>query len=137
MQVNTTSPGAPEPTLAARARELLPDLNLTERLELLGVMDPDDMRTSLAWLAGTAPAMFDAALVRDRNLVERLTTRLAEDEDDEDEPYCYQCGASVGIFYGHGDGWYHFRGEGTTESPVELYAADHAPEVAWRPAGAR
>ena len=128
-----------EGQLAQRVGELLPDLNLTERLELLGVMDPDDMRASLAWLAGYAPAVFDAALVRDRALAERLTTRLAEDEDqaDEDEPYCNTCGSPVGIFYGHGDGWHHFRGEGTADSPVELFDAGHAPEVAWRPAGAR
>jgi hypothetical protein len=57
--------------------------------------------------------------------------------DDEDEPYCYTCGSLVGIFCGHGDGWHHWRGRGTPESPVELYDASHAPEVAWRPAGTR
>lgn len=57
--------------------------------------------------------------------------------DDGDEPYCYTCGSPVGIFYGHGDGWHHWRGQGTADSPVELYDAGHAPEVAWRPAGAR
>jgi len=57
--------------------------------------------------------------------------------DDEDKPYCYTCGSPVGIFHGHGDGWHHWRGKGTADSPVELYDAGHAPEVAWRPAGAR
>jgi hypothetical protein len=57
--------------------------------------------------------------------------------DDEPEPYCHTCGSRVGIFIGHGDGWHHWRGRGTADSPVELYDAGHAPEVAWRPAGAR
>ncbi|MGH3225580.1 MAG: hypothetical protein ACRDPY_44035 [Streptosporangiaceae bacterium] len=60
-----------------------------------------------------------------------------DDKDHEDEPYCYTCGLPVGIFQGHGDGWHHWRGKGTAENPVELYDAGHAPEVAWRPAGAR
>lgn len=54
------------------------------------------------------------------------------DELDGLEPYCFRCGATAGIFPGHGDSWRHFRGEGTLASPVELYDADHAPEVAWR-----
>jgi hypothetical protein len=66
--------------------------------------------------------------------------QAAEDDedqaDDEDEPYCYTCAAPVGHFLGHGDGWHHWRGQGTVESPVELVDAGHAPEVAWRPAGA-
>jgi hypothetical protein len=68
--------GQYEEQLAARAAELLPGARTAERLELLGVMDPDDMRTSLAWLASHAPQMFDFALVRDRALVERLRERL-------------------------------------------------------------
>ena len=54
----------------------------------------------------------------------------ADDEPDDDEPYCYTCGSPVGIFHGHGDGWHHWRGKGTADSPVELYDAGHAPEVA-------
>jgi hypothetical protein len=59
------------------------------------------------------------------------------DELDDLEPYCAGCGVDVGIFIGHGDTWLHYTGEGTVESPVELYDAGHAPEVDWRPAGAR
>ena len=124
--------------LAARAAELLPGLGLDERLELLGAMDPDDMHSSLAWLAGAFPQMFDFALVRDRELVARLEGRLDEDQDDgldEEETYCSTCGAAVGIFIGHGDAWLHYTGEGTVASPVELYDAGHAAEPAWRPAG--
>ena len=126
-----------EDQLADRAAELLPDLNLEQRLELLGVMDPDDMRTSLAWLAGAFPQAFDGALVRDRELAARLQDRLGEDQAAEPEPYCVTCGAATGIFIGHGDAWLHYTGQGTVASPVELYDAGHAPDVAWRPAGAR
>jgi len=56
------------------------------------------------------------------------------DDDPNTDPCCCTCGAPVGIFHGHGDGWH---GEATIESPVELYDAGHEPEVAWRPAGAR
>ena len=61
----------------------------------------------------------------------------ARDDEDDFEPYCSTCGATVGIFIGHDDAWLHYTGEGTTASPVELYDAGHAPEVAWRPAGAQ
>ncbi len=121
-----------EDQLAGCVRELLPGLELTERLELLGVMDPDDMRASLAWLAGAFPQVFDFALVRDRELVTRLEDRLGEDPAGEGEPYCATCGAAAGIFIGHGDAWLHYAGEGTVASPVELYDAGHAPDVAWR-----
>jgi hypothetical protein len=124
-------PPTHEGQLAERAAELLPGIGLEERLELLGAMDPDDMRTSLAWLASHSPQLFDFALVRDRAMVERLQARLDEDQDDE-EPYCGTCGASVGIFHGHGDAWLHYTGEGTAASPVELFDAGHEAAVAWR-----
>ena len=111
-------------------------MDTAQRLELLGVMDPDDMRSSLAWLISHAPQMFDFALVRDRAMVERLEARLDEDQDDE-EPYCLTCGATVGIFHGRGDAWLHYTGEGTVANPVELFDAGHEPVIAWRPAGAR
>ncbi len=55
-------------------------------------------------------------------------------EDDEDEAYCSVCGAPCGIFRGHGDGWHHFRDDGTAAAPVVLYDPGHTPAVAWRPA---
>ena len=67
-----------EGQLAARVADVLPDTDTAERLELLGVMDPDDMRTSLAWLVSHAPKLFDFAFVRDLAMVERLMARLNE-----------------------------------------------------------
>lgn len=75
----TLRPGAAyEAQLAARTAELLPDLTLTGQLELVVAMTPDDMSTTLAWLASYAPAVFDAGLVRDRALVARLKERIGE-----------------------------------------------------------
>jgi hypothetical protein len=118
--------------LAARASELLPGIGTDERLELLGVMDPDDMRTSLAWLAAMYPQVFDFTLVRDRQLTERLQDRLDQADDDCPQAYCSACGADIGIFIGHGEAWIHYCGEGTVASPVELLDAGHEPAVAWR-----
>jgi len=67
-------------------------------------------------------------------LAERLQDRLDHQHDDDPEPYCSTCGASVGIFIGHGDAWLHYTGEGTVASPVELFDAGHAPVIAWREA---
>jgi hypothetical protein len=129
--MNVPAAATYEGQLALRATELMPHVDLDERLELLGVMEPDDMRGSLAFLAGLFPQMFDFSLVRDRALVDRLYARLDETRDDGD-PYCTVCSGSVGIFHGHGDGWHHYRGEGTAASPVELFDAGHVPVVAWR-----
>jgi hypothetical protein len=106
---------------------------LAERMELLGSMDPADMGTVLAFVAGHAPDVFDAAVG------ELLDTGDDEDEDldDDEEPYCETCGAAAGIFIGHGENWIHYRGEGTAASPVEMFDAGHEPVIAWRPAVAR
>jgi hypothetical protein len=129
-----------EAQLTARAAELLGELGTDGRLELLAVMDADDMRTSLAFILSRYPQVFDFALVRDRALVDRLSARLDEDQDDDEdlEPYCFECGASIGIFHGQQDkGWQHYRGEGTAASRVEIYDAGHAPVRSWSPAGER
>lgn len=121
-----------EAQLAERAAEQLPDVTADERLELLGVMDPDDLRTSLAFIISQSPQMFDFALARDSKLVERLQDRLDHQYDDDPEPYCSACGANIGIFIVHGDAWLHYAGEGTAASPVELFDAGHEPVIAWR-----
>ena len=133
-----SEPGASTATyeaqLAGRVGELLPGLHPEERLDLLGAMDRNDLNTSLAWIAALYPQVFDFAIVRDRTLASRLTARLAGDQDEDEEkaePSCRTCGAAVGIFLGHGEGWHHFRGQGTAASPVELYDAGHEAVPAW------
>ena len=107
-------------------------------------------RNAAAVLADYRAALASAPLIKPpgREWMCRLADALAtvldglagtddDDQDEEDEAYCTVCGVPVGIFHGHGDGWHHYRGNRTAGSPVELYDAGHAPEVAWRPAGAR
>ena len=127
-------PGAEtyEGQLAERCAELLPGIGTEERLELLGAMDEDDMRASLAFIVSLYPQVFDFALVRDEAMTVRLLDRLDEDQVDEVEPFCQTCRGLIGIFISHGDAWLHFRGEGTAASPVELFDAGHEPAVAWR-----
>jgi hypothetical protein len=105
-----------------------------------------DYRTALASAPlGSPPGR--EWMLRLADVLEALLAALGpDDEDDEDdrdqddeddfEPYCSTCGATVGIFIGHGDAWLHYTGEGTVANPVELFDAGHAPVVAWRPAGA-
>jgi hypothetical protein len=120
--------------LAEHVAELLPDIGTPERLDLLGVMESDDLRTSLAFIASMYPQVFDFALVRDRKMAERLVSRLEEDRLD---PYCTVCGAILAHFHGHSDKWVHYTGEGTIESPVKILDAGHEPVIEWREAGAR
>jgi len=74
--------GTHDGQFAQRVAELILGIGTDERLELLGVMDPDDVRSSLAF------EEFDFALVRDSALLERLSARLdGEQDNDEDEPH--------------------------------------------------
>jgi hypothetical protein len=104
-----------------------------------------DYRAALASAPVTSPPGREWML-RLASVLEDLLGVLGGPDDDEDEdqadeddlePYCYTCGADIGIFHGHGPAWLHYTGEGTAASPVELYDAGHAPVVAWAPAGAR
>jgi hypothetical protein len=100
-----------------------------------------DYKTALASAPLTSPPGREW-MVRLASVLEDLLDVLGDedqaDEDDEDlEPYCYTCGANIGIFTGRGGDWLHYTGEGTVDSPVELYDPGHPAEVAWCPAGAR
>lgn len=64
-------------------------------------------------------------------LLERRGLADEDDSDDDLEPYCGTCEATIGIFHGH-TGWQHFRGSGTVEAPNELFDAGHEIAVAWR-----
>jgi hypothetical protein len=94
-------------------------------------------------LADTLGMLLDGLAVEDAPqghegaAVHGLSCGCPDCDNDEDEPFCWTCGARVGIFIGHGEAWLHYRGEGTAADPVELYDAGHVPDVGWRPAGAR
>lgn len=102
------------------------DLTLAEASALAG-----RLTTLVHQGAGAGPEGGEGA--RDHG----LSCGCPDCDNDEAEPYCTECGGDVGIFIAHGDAWLHYRGEGTAADPVELFDAGHAPEVAWRPAGAR
>jgi hypothetical protein len=69
--------------------------------------------------------------------VHGLSCGCPDCDNDEDQPFCWTCGADVGIFIGRGDAWLHYRGGGTVADPIELFDAGHPADVGWRPAGAR
>lgn len=52
------------------------------------------------------------------------------DNEEYGEPFCFTCNGTIGIFIGH-EGWHHFRGNGTEQSPNVLFDAGHEPVVAW------
>ncbi|MBV9381764.1 MAG: hypothetical protein JOY82_19025 [Streptosporangiaceae bacterium] len=95
------------------------------RLDRLAGLGPEDKTAGLVWLAVHSPAVCDAML----GALEQEDEELACQEP---EPYCAACGADVGIFLRSGLDWRHFRGNGTTGSPIELFNAGHAPAIAWR-----
>ena len=106
---------------------------IRERLDRLRAIAPDQVEAGLAWLAGYHPVVFDAVL----DAAETWDDGGDLADEDDLEPYCTEpgCGASVGIFLGHGKDWRHFRGEGTVASKIELYEADHTASVGWRRSG--
>jgi hypothetical protein len=101
-----------------------------QRLDQLDTLDPDQLAAGRAWLAGYSPVTFDAALDAARTLENDGINR----NEDDSEPYCTKCGATIGIFLRYGNAWRHFRGDVTAASKAEPYEADHVPVVGWRPA---
>jgi hypothetical protein len=117
-------PASPAPPPAA-GKAPAPWPQPRDRLDRLAGLGPDDKTAGLAWLAVHHPAVCDAML----GALEEDDAELARSEP---EPYCAACGADVGIFVRSGLDWRHFRGNGTTASPFELFDAGHAPMIAWR-----
>lgn len=79
-------------------------------------------------------------VLRLASVLEGLLEALDDQDCDDDEfdglePYCAECGAWVGMFYGM-DGWRHFRGDPAPGGRRQLFHAGHEAEVAWcRPPG--
>jgi hypothetical protein len=100
------------------------------RLTRLSTLDPDRLSQALTFLAGYSPSTFDAAL----DATEPCPDDNTPDPALDPEPYCTICGADVGIFLRFGLDWRHYRGDGTTTGPIELFDPGHTSTIAWRPA---
>src|SRR2546423_707318 len=102
-----------------------------------------DYRAALASAPLTAPPGREWMFRLADALGSVLDDQADEDQDDQaddldDETYfCSTCGGTISIFIGHGDGWQHYRGQGTAASPVELYDAGHEATFAVVAGGAR
>jgi hypothetical protein len=100
-----------------------------QRLIRLATLDSARMTDALTWLSGYSPSTFDATLNATEPCTDDDTPDLAEDP----EPFCTVCGANLGIFLRFGLDWRHYRSDGTTAGPIELFDPGHAPVIAWRP----
>ena len=66
--------------------------------------------------------------------IDRIAGGGADDQENDDDQAddhwrdynytCSTCGALIGMFIDR-QGWQHYRGDGTTASPVEIYDAGH------------
>ena len=97
------------------------DAEAHKRLSRLATLDPDRMTMALTRLAGYSPAVFDATL----DATEPCTADDVPDPEDDPEPFCAVCGASVGIFLRFGLDWRHYRGDGTTVGLIRVPPAAH------------
>jgi hypothetical protein len=104
-----------------------------DRLDRLAGIDPEHKEMALMFLSGYAPGIFDDVLDATEPITPEPVTgySLADDA----EPYCITCGASTGVFPTLGDGWRHYRGNGST-AKAEPYDAGHPAVIGWRAAAA-
>jgi hypothetical protein len=104
-----------------------------DRLGRLASIDPEHKEMALMFLSGYAPSVFDDVLDATEPVTPEPVTgySLADDA----EPYCTACGASAGVFPTLGDGWRHYRGDGST-AKAEPYDAGHPAIIGWRAAAA-
>jgi len=105
----------------------IPEISQLDRIGRLADLGPEDTIAGLLWLAMNFPAVCDAMLDK--------TESDAVDDDDpcqEPEPFCAECGASIGIFLRDGTDWRHYLGDVTTTGQLEVFDPGHDPVVAWR-----
>jgi hypothetical protein len=107
---------------AAPASHLITD---EDRMERIGQLTTKQLTDALLFLAGYAPATFDA--------IAEAVEPCAGDGADDPAPYCATCGGDIGIFLKFGLAWRHYIG--TDLSDIELVDPGHAPAVAWRTPG--
>jgi hypothetical protein len=78
------------------------------------------------WLAGQ-DVQTAAAIA---GWITRSLGELADTSDDGREPYCSECGAWIGMFFGLA-GWQHFRGDPAPGGKRQLFGTEHAAVPAW------
>jgi hypothetical protein len=91
-------------------------------MEVLGQLPPSQQTDALLWLAGYAPAVFDA--------VTDAIQPCCGDGSDDPAPFCAQCGADISVFLKFGLDWRHYKA--STLDDIELFDPGHAPVLAWR-----
>jgi len=96
-----------------------------DRMERIGQLTAKQQTDALLWLAGYAPAVFDA--------VAEAVEPCAGDGSEDPAPYCATCGSDIGIFLKFGLAWRHYAG--TDLSVIELIDPGHLPVLAWRTPG--
>jgi hypothetical protein len=97
-----------------------------DRMDRLATLDAEQMNLALSFLIGFAPQVFDAVL----DAAEPCAGNLVD--PDEAEPFCTQCGATIGIFLRDGLHWQHYAGDGTTAGQQQVYDPGHPPVPSWR-----
>jgi hypothetical protein len=120
-------PAPPNPVAMAPV-SAIPALWEQDRIARLTALAPEDAAAGLLWLAMNFPAACDAML-------DKIDYDAIDEDPDpgrEPEPFCAECGASIGIFLRYGLDWRHFRGDSTTIGQIELFDPGHQPAVAWR-----
>jgi hypothetical protein len=93
-----------------------------DRMEVLGQLIPSQQTEALLWLAGYAPAVFDA--------VADAIQPFFGDGSDDPAPFCARCDDDIGVFPKFGPDWQHYKA--TTLDDIELFDPGHAPVIAWR-----
>lgn len=97
---------------------------MQDRLDRITMLDEEQRLMALQFLSGFAPETLDLVL----EAVEPCGG-MSPAEDDA-EPYCQSCDASIGVFDAFDNAWWHYRdGEGGKPEP---YAADHRTVLGWR-----
>jgi hypothetical protein len=129
LSLPATLPASNLPAIAAPAAPI-PEICPLDRISRLAALDPEDTVAGLLWLAMNFPAACDAML-------DKTEFDAVDDEDpcQEPEPFCAECGASIGIFLRHGTNWRHYLGDNTVTGQVEMFDPGHDPVVAWRMSG--
>src|ERR1700728_2149831 len=99
-----------------------PGITAEDRMERIGQLPARRREDALLWLAGYAPAVFDA--------VTSAVEPFPGDGSEDPTPFCGYCGSDIGVFLKFGLDWRHYGA--TSFDDIELFDPGHAPVVAWR-----